>query len=306
MKETQNNERPTRAVKTGLTAAGSRATRALKESPGGLAALVSRAGMLLLHARGAPFAGLGEIVGTRRAGRATAAVEVGAGSTEVAPSVPVSVLHVSQPTDGGVARHVADLALEHHARGGRVGVACPEWGRLAEVLRSGGVGVEPLVLLRNPSPREDLAAFVALLRVLRRGGYDVVHCHSAKAGVVARAAALIAGVPAVYTPHAWSFLAAGSGIERLAYRTIEFVLARVATRKVLCVSKEEMELGRRAVGIPREKLRVVPNGVRVPPWVVGAVEARRSRALGPAPEAPPRRRVTRCERVGRGAGGGGA
>ena len=52
----------------------------------------------------------------------------------------------------------------------------------------------------------DAIALLSLVRVFRRGQYDVVHTHSSKAGILARLAARIARVPVVvHTVHGWGF-----------------------------------------------------------------------------------------------------
>lgn len=174
----------------------------------------------------------------------------------------MKILQVCQPADGGVAHHVEILSKELINRNLPVEVACSP-GLLADKLRQAGIKVFVLPLVRPVSPRNDLFAAYALWRIVRKGGYSLVHAHSAKAGAVGRLAALLARVPAIYTPHAWSFLAAGTGFERQAYNAVERLLAPF-TNRIICVSTGEMELGDQVVGASSEELRLVPNGVAVP------------------------------------------
>ena len=53
-------------------------------------------------------------------------------------------------------------------------------------------------------PHRDAQALGALTRAL--GGFDLVHAHAAKAGVVGRLAARLRRLPAVYTPHCFPFV----------------------------------------------------------------------------------------------------
>lgn len=175
------------------------------------------------------------------------------------------VLQVCQPTVEGVAVHVEMLATELPHRGVEVAVACPP-GPLADHLLEQGVPWIAVPMVRHVDPAGDLRAVRSIVRTLRRAehagrGFDLVHAHSAKAGAVARLASAIARVPAVYTPHAWSFLAAGSRIERLVYRVVEIGLTFV-TRRIVCVSEGERELGRQ-VGA-WSKCTVIPNGIDPP------------------------------------------
>lgn len=69
---------------------------------------------------------------------------------------------------------------------------------------------------------------------------DVLHAHSAKAGLAGRLA-VRGGVPTVFQPHAWSFDAVGGATAALALRWERFG-ARWADR-VLCVSEAERRAG---------------------------------------------------------------
>lgn len=102
-------------------------------------------------------------------------------------------------------------------------------------------------LVREISPFRDAAAFRGLRRLFSEHRPDVVHAHSSKAGVLARAAAKAAGVRAVfYTPHGYGFLQQDrSAAARLLYRTVERVASRVGT--VVACSPGEAELAVRVV-----------------------------------------------------------
>lgn len=164
------------------------------------------------------------------------------------------VLHVTQPVDGGVARVVTDLVRAQRAAGLDVTVACPD-GDLAQTLRELGADVRHWHATRAPGltlPGE----VRRLARVVGEVRPDVLHAHSAKAGLAARLA-VRGRIPTVFQPHAWSFEAVG-GIAAAAALAWERWAVRWAAR-VVCVSEAERALGVRA-GV-RAHYRVVPNGV---------------------------------------------
>jgi glycosyltransferase involved in cell wall biosynthesis len=169
------------------------------------------------------------------------------------------VLLIHQPTDGGVGRHVRDLANGLGARGHDVVLCGPS--PLPDTINA--TDHRRLDLRRAIAPREDLAAVLGLARLVRQLRPAVVHAHSSKAGAVARLARLLQPrVPVVYTPHGYAF--AGhfdSTAERQAYRAIEYALAPLASR-VVCVCEAEARLAR-SIG-PSARVRVVNNGVGPP------------------------------------------
>src|SRR3954447_9750328 len=165
------------------------------------------------------------------------------------------VLHVTQPVEGGVARVVADLAAAQLAAGLQVTVACPAGGMLADTLRARDCTVLRWDAGRDPGHR--LPGEVRrLARILRETRPQLVHAHSAKAGLAARLA-VRGRIPTVFQPHAWSFEAAGGVVGPLALGWERWA-ARWGTR-VLCVSEAERRTGeRRGIGAV---WRVVPSGV---------------------------------------------
>ena len=167
----------------------------------------------------------------------------------------LSVLHISQPVDGGVARCVADLVADQVARGWRVGVACPPGGPLLERALAGGAEQIVWPARRSPGPQVP-GETRAVARIVDRFQPDLVHLHSSKAGLAGRLA-LRGRRPTLFQPHAWSFYAAGEPV-RSAALGWERIAARWADA-VVCVSEGERAAGEQA-GI-RAEWRVVANGI---------------------------------------------
>ena len=167
----------------------------------------------------------------------------------------LTVLHLSQPVAGGVARVVTDLVRAQVREWARVVVACPPGGALGPAAAAGGAEVVAWPARRAPGP--GLAREVrAAARVIRAVRPDLLHLHSAKAGLAGRLAAR-GRVPTVFQPHAWSYEAVSGPAARAAARW-ERSAARW-TDRLLCVSEAERDCGvRRGV---RAHWAVVPNGV---------------------------------------------
>jgi glycosyltransferase involved in cell wall biosynthesis len=177
------------------------------------------------------------------------------------------VLLCHQPTDGGVGRHVSDVADGLSAAGHDVILCSPA---MPDGI-PGPVEHVRLDLRRAVAPRADLAAVLRLTAVLGEVRPDVVHAHSSKAGALARLARLASPrTPVVYTPHGFAFAGHfSSALERHAYRAVERLLMPLTSR-IVCVCEAEARLAR-SLGAP-DRVRVVRNGIDPAP--PGAIDER--------------------------------
>ena len=95
----------------------------------------------------------------------------------------------------------------------------------------------------------------------------MVHTHTAKAGALGRAAAVLARVPVrVHTYH--GHVLGGSyfhGLRTAAYRWVERALARWTHRILVLTQSQAEDLGR-LLGVRRERLSVVPLGLPLEPF----------------------------------------
>ncbi|WP_288799582.1 glycosyltransferase [uncultured Arsenicicoccus sp.] len=172
------------------------------------------------------------------------------------------VLHVTQPTEAGVANVIMALIKDQIARGWQVQLACPPTpGDLPERAREHGAEVHAWPATRSPGPGI-LQECRSLSRILGRAEPDVVVLHASKAGLAGRLC-LRGRVPTVFMPHSWSFEAV-QGAVALASQLWEGLAARWTTLDVL-VSEGERETGRRARCLARRSV-VIPNGVDVDRW----------------------------------------
>lgn len=193
------------------------------------------------------------------------------------------VLHLAQPVDAGVARVVIDLTRTQLASGLHVTVACPAGGILADGVRALGADVRLWEATRSPGPAL-VSEVRRLARVVAEVRPDLVHAHSAKAGLAGRLA-VRGRIPTVFQPHAWSFEAVGGVTATLAVGWERWG-ARWSTRTV-CVSEAERTTGLRA-GV-RARWSVLPNGIdteRFHPAAVDTVRAGIEQLAGVDPAAP--------------------
>jgi glycosyltransferase involved in cell wall biosynthesis len=198
---------------------------------------------------------------------------------------PRRVLLAAQPLDGGVSRHVVELALALPADELSVEVACPRESLTWSSLEGSGLRLHAIEAHREPRPG-DARSLAALTRLA--GEADLVHVHSAKAGFVGRLAASLRGKrkACVFTPHGWSWWAA-DGAEARLYLGLERLAARWC-RTIVALSDDEREAGLQArVGRP-EQYEVIPNGVPLERFALPRAPVR-GRILMVGRLAPPKR-----------------
>ena len=123
-------------------------------------------------------------------------------------------------------------------------------------------------LRRAVNPFLDVPAFLALSRILKREGFDIVHPHTAKAGVLGRIAARMAGARAViHSPHGHDFYGYFGRLGSLLVVWAERFAARYCDRIHVLTQLEKEEMLRRRI-CPEGKIQVIASGVSLDSCVV--------------------------------------
>jgi glycosyltransferase involved in cell wall biosynthesis len=150
-------------------------------------------------------------------------------------------------------------------------VALTRRGPIAEEIAAAGVPVQ--LVSGQPGPR-DPAAFLRLVRLLRRERPDVVHTFLIVASIYGRLAAFAAGVPLV--------LAAEQNVyarKPRRHALLERVLA-AGTYKVVACCEVVGRFYQQQVGVPSSKVAVIYNAVRFGPRPAPQDTAAARAALG--------------------------
>lgn len=179
-----------------------------------------------------------------------------------------TVLHAAQPTTAGVARYVAAVAADQLRRGWQVSVACPSDGQLAAALGAQGVPRLHWPATRSPG-MNTLPEAQRLRQLINQAQPDVVHLHSAKAGLAGRLA-VRGRRPTLFQPHGWSWLAVGGVTARAALHWER--LAARWTDLLVCVGEGE------AAHVRCQRLRVrhvvVRNGIDLATFTLASEQDR--------------------------------
>lgn len=191
---------------------------------------------------------------------------------------PLHITHVVENLNrGGLERVVLELVKLQQAQGYRCQVVCLfERGALAHELDAAGIPVHACGKRRGL----DLRALARARALIRAHGTDVLHSHNAVAHYLAVLASLGLGLgKVVNTRHGMG------GMQRWNRSELLYRAGLLGTDIVTMVCEAA---GRGAVAhglVPRGKLRVVPNGLRVQEFAPASPAARErlARALGLAP-----------------------
>lgn len=183
--------------------------------------------------------------------------------------MPIRVLHpITRLIIGGAQENTMLTAqLLDKAQWDVVVVSGPQTGSegsLIEAVRERGIELvlEP-TLVREVNPVKDFLALIQLTKLMRGGGYQIVHTHSSKAGILGRWAAKFAGVPViVHTVHGWGHHERQHPLVRFYYIILEKITLPI-TDKLIAVTSKDIDKGLRD-GIGRaENYTVIRSGIEL-------------------------------------------
>lgn len=113
----------------------------------------------------------------------------------------------------------------------------------------------------------DFKCLIQIISALKKIKPNLIHCHSAKAGILGRIAGLYLNIPTLYTPHAFSYLSTNNKIKRYLYKSIEKCF-KFTSSKLLCCSASESD---RAINdLKIKSLKVLQWNNSIPDIVISA------------------------------------
>ena len=145
-----------------------------------------------------------------------------------------------------------------------VGQESPREGNLLDFARERGVTCLAVPGLgREIRPLSDFRALWGLYRLIREFRPSIVHTHTAKAGLLGRVAAAIAGVPVVvHTYHGHVLRGYFGPIRTALFTGLERLLAR--TSSALVAVSEAVRSDLVSIGVASiSKIRVIPLGLEL-------------------------------------------
>lgn len=113
---------------------------------------------------------------------------------------------------------------------------------------------------RNISLYKDFKSLFFILKTLKKEKPHLIHCHSAKGGILGKLASFLTGIPCYHTPQAYSYLSAEFNLKRKIYLSIEKILSKL-DNKILASSYSEKNRAIHDVGYKPEKVKVFSNSI---------------------------------------------
>src|SRR5690348_14920898 len=168
------------------------------------------------------------------------------------------VLHLVETLQvGGTETQAVEIALRQAAACNDVVVACLAGGPLLTLLQRAGISVIELRKGRRLFSLRGLWHLLRLALVLRHRRFDVVHCHDLMSNLLGVPAAILARTPVVISSRRYLDLEWWQGnwrtrITAWAYKLSNYVVVNSTAIADLLIQRD---------GIPREKIRVLYNGI---------------------------------------------
>jgi glycosyltransferase involved in cell wall biosynthesis len=186
----------------------------------------------------------------------------------------LDVLHVTQPTEAGVANCIDSIIQSQIIAGLKVGIACPPNESFTNRLREHGCFIYRWQASRKPH-KGIIKESLTLNRIISETNPNVVHLHSSKAGLIGRLV-LRKSRLTIFQPNGWSFHVGGR-ILRSILRKYEILAAKYWTDKIISVSTgESREIKSH---LKPDKISVIPNGICLKKWDRNNYTKREARKL---------------------------
>lgn len=173
------------------------------------------------------------------------------------------IAYLVRPAEGGIKNHLLTLLSGLNRERFEPVVICPPVCSLYDEIEQAGYVVLPLNIVDGLAPRRDLASALKLRAILGKIKPDILHIHSAKAGMVGRmaVAGMIRRPRVILTLHSFIFDERTSPKRRRLIAGVDRFLMRW-TDRVVAVSQALKDELIDVEGIDPCAISVIHNGIR--------------------------------------------
>lgn len=168
---------------------------------------------------------------------------------------------ITQSQMGGAQKNILLLAQQLRHKYDITVYSAPGGDLINELEKLGVRHISVDSLVREINPSKDIECYKYLVKEFEINNYDIVHCHSSKAGLLGRIAAKKAKVnKIIYTAHGFIFNEPMNYIMKMIYIFVEWLGAKKCDY-IICVSSFDVEIAKSKRIIPRKKVVYIPNGI---------------------------------------------
>lgn len=174
----------------------------------------------------------------------------------------IKILYILEATSGGTQKHVIDLAKKIDKSEFQIDIVYSTNRNKNFAQESNGIfnNMYGLPITRSGSP-SDIINILKIRKIIKQNNYNIVHCHSTKAGFVGRLATFLSRHPnVIYSPHGFMFCDTRIRMRRLLYLYLEKYLGYL-TNKVIAVSGSERDLALQYNIVPNNKIVTLYNSI---------------------------------------------
>jgi len=174
----------------------------------------------------------------------------------------IKILYILEATSGGTQKHVIDVARKIDKSEFQIDIVYSTNRNKNFAQESIGIfnRMYGLPITRSGSP-SDLVNILKIRKIIKENKYNIVHCHSTKAGFVGRLATFLSRHPnVIYSPHGFMFCDTRIRMRRLLYLQLEKYLGYL-TNKLVAVSGSERDLAIENNIVPNNKIVTLYNSI---------------------------------------------
>lgn len=174
----------------------------------------------------------------------------------------IKILYILEATSGGTQKHVLDIAKKINKSEYQIDIVASTYRNKHFIEESNGIfnNIYNLPITRSAS-FSDLSNIWKIRNIIKQNKYDIVHCHSTKAGFVGRIAAFLSQHKnIIYSPHGFMFCDTRIKFKRQLYLKLEKFLGYL-TKKIVAVSGSERNLAIDNNIVPDKKIITINNSI---------------------------------------------
>lgn len=174
----------------------------------------------------------------------------------------IKILYILEATSGGTQKHVIDIAKKIDKSEFQIDIVFSTKRNKNFDQESRGIFNRTYGLpISRSGSLTDIPNILRIRKIIKQNKYDIVHCHSTKAGFVGRLATFISRHPnVVYSPHGFMFCDTRIKARRLLYLKLEKYLGYI-TNKLIAVSGSERDLALEHKIVPNRKVITLYNSI---------------------------------------------